>query len=74
MQKGHENQSSIGVRVVGWTGVGSPMVRVPVDGVSVGILKDKQASRFSVPVGHHRVQVQRLHEIGVLGFDFRAGQ
>ena len=35
MQKGHENQSSIGVRVVGWTGVGSPMVRVLVDGVSV---------------------------------------
>ena len=24
-----------------------------------GILKDKQASRFSVPVGHHRVQVRR---------------
>jgi hypothetical protein len=75
MQSDRKAQAMISVQATGWTGVGAPLVRVLVDNVSVGILKDKQANRFPIPVGQHRVQVRRdFMKSEVLALELRAGQ
>jgi hypothetical protein len=75
MDESREKQGSISVQVVGWTGIGPPLVRVFVDEALVGILKDKQATRFPIRVGQHRVQVRRdFMKSEVIDLAFKAGQ
>lgn len=59
MEQSRTEQGILSVRCVGWTGWGAPLVKVIVDGREVGILRDKLAHDFAVPVGTHRVHVKR---------------
>ncbi len=73
MQYNPTKQIGISVRVVGYTAIARPLVRVLVDGESVGILKDKQAQIFPVAPGRHTLKVRRdFLRSQVLEFDLSA--
>jgi hypothetical protein len=75
MREGKDARASISVRPTGRTWPGAPMVRVLVDGVSVGVLKDKNVATYQVPVGRHQIQVRRdFVKSKVLEFDLATGQ
>jgi hypothetical protein len=59
MQAGEQTESRIVIQASGYAGFGPPMARVFVDGQCVGVLKDKSARTFPVPMGPHRVLLKR---------------
>ncbi len=75
MQDVRKKLPGITVRVVGSTGIAAPLVRILVDDVAVGILKDKQTHTFSINPGRHRIKARRdFFRSQVLEFDLSARQ
>jgi hypothetical protein len=75
MRKNEEAHASISVRPVGRTWFGAPMLRVLVDDVCVGVLKDKNVATFPISAGPHKLQVRRdFARSTVLDLDLSVGQ
>ena len=73
MQDNPTKQIGISVRVVGYSAIARPLVRVLVDGESVGILRDEQPQAFPVAPGRHTLKVRRdFLRSQVLEFDLSA--
>jgi hypothetical protein len=75
MREGKQAQANIAIRSAGRTWIGPPMLRILVDGVCVGVLKDPNGHLFPISAGPHTLQVRRdLVKSTILDLDLSVGQ
>ena len=55
MERESSDQPNVVVRLIGWTGIVSPKVQVFIDGLPVGVLRDRRPRSLTLGAGLHQV-------------------